>query len=790
MKMKKTIRRTVLSAVLAACALPTALDMAFAQSRSPASPPAVTVSPGGTIDPPSSMAATQGVVSTVASEAPALSAIPNSALRKYSFTFRQLGALDPLQLRGVDPISGIPFSIPNDEVVTAVKLKLDIAYSPSLITNLSHLKVLINGELAATIPLPKEQAGASVIKEVSIDPRLITDFNRMNLQFIGHYTLECEDPFHSSLWLNISNLSSVEFTVTPLAVQNDLALLPAPFFDRRDGRRLELPFFLPPTASNGMLEAAGIVSSWFGALASYRGAWFPATSGTLPNDDTIVFATNEERPAGVTIPPISGPSLAIGAHPGDSRYKILYVMGRDVKELRTAATALSLGRSTFSGPSATISKLDDLKVRAPYDAPNWIASNRPVKFGELASVEDLNVRGYSPDLVRVNLRLPPDLFGWKSDGIPLHLSYRYSPRPRPDKSTLNINVNRNYITSYPLLAFPRTDAGADAMARFVNKLLPDKLIPAVEDFYLPINQIPARSQLQFHFNFDYPKEGACKDVLLDNVRAAIDQESTVDLSSFPHYIQMPNLSAFANAGYPFTRMADLSETAVIIPDTPGVADISTYLSLMGRMGESTGLPVYGLTVGKAADVQRVGDKDLLLLGGTSNQPLLSQWAGNMPFSASGQIRTFSLSDWILKRMPWYEEPRDDKKPVAKLSAVSLNRDAVLFGFESPLKSGRSVVAIISDKTVGMADVLNALMDSDLVSKIHGSLAIIRGKEVESMALGNTYYVGSLPPLTALRWFLSGTPWLIAALLLVAAAILGTVMYAFLRRKANKRITGK
>ena len=216
----------------------------------------------------------------------------------------------------------------------------------------------------------------------------------------------------------------------------------------------------------------------------------------------------------------------------------------------------------------------------------------------------------------------------------------------------------------------------------------------------------------------------------------------------------------------------------------------SFLTLMGRMGESTGLPVYGLTVGKAADVQRVGDKDLLLLGGTSNQPLLSQWAGNMPFSASGQIRTFSLSDWILKRMPWYEEPRDDKKPVAKLSAVSLNRDAVLFGFESPLKSGRSVVAIISDKTVGMADVLNALMDSDLVSKIHGSLAIIRGKEVESMALGNTYYVGSLPPLIALRWFLSGTPWLIAALLLVAAAILGTVMYAFLRRKANKRITGK
>lgn len=722
-----------------------------------------------------------------ASNDTSFASIPASALRRYSFTLKQLGAFDPLHLRGVDPIMGIPFSIPTDEVVTGVRLRLDISYSPSLITHLSHLKVLVNGELATTIALPKEQAGNSVVKEFSIDPRLITDFNRLNLQFIGHYTLECEDPFHSSLWLNVSNMSSIEFTVTPLSVQNDLALLPSPFFDRRDGRRLELPFVFASTPSTSTLESAGIVSSWFGALASYRGAWFPANTNTLPTDDVIVFATNDEKPSSVPVPAISGPTLSVATHPADSRYKILYVMGRDAKELRMAATALSLGRNTLSGQTASIVKLEELKVRKPYDAPNWVPSDRIVRFGELATTEELNVSGYSPDLVRVNMRLAPDLFGWRSAGIPVDLLYRYTPRPRPDKSTLNINVNRNFVTAYPLLAFPRTDAGSDAMTRFIDRLLPDRLIPAHEELYLPINQIPARSQLQFHFNFDYPKEGSCKDVLLDNVRAAIDPDSTLDLSSFPHYIRMPNLAAFANAGFPFTRMADLSETAVIVPDTPSTADLGTYLSLMGRMGESTGLPVYGITVGKATDIDKLAQKDILLLGGSANQPLLNQWSAHMPFSTSGQIRTYWLSDWLMRKIPWYQEPRTEKKPVVKLSSISLNRDAVMYGFESPLTSGRSVVAIVSDKTVGMADVMNALMDSELVSKIHSSLAVIRGKDIESMELGSSYHIGRLPFFMSIRWFLAGAPWIVALALLGVAVLLGGVMYTVLRQQAAKRI---
>ncbi len=716
---------------------------------------------------------------------------PGVALRSYSFTFNQLGVLNPFQLRGVDPIYSIPFSIPADEVVTAIKLKLDFSYSPSLLSQLSHLKVMLNEEVAQTIALPKEQAGSSMIREVSIDPRLVTDFNRLSLQFIGHYTLDCEDPFHSSLWLNVSNLSSLQFTVTPLSVVNDLALLPVPFFDRRDGRRLERPFVFGANPSTATLEAAGIVASWFGDMASYRGAWFPAHLNKLPNDNVVVFATADDKPDGIlTLPTINGPTIRVAPHPVDERYKILYVMGRDAAELRQAATALGLGRIALAGQTVSIDKLDDLKKRKPYDAPRWIPSDRPVKFGEIATIEELNVRGLSPDLVRLNLTTPPDLFAWRSAGAPFDLKFRYTPRPKQDKSNLNVLVNQNYITSFPLLAYPGSAVPDSSLSQWLAKVGPAEMLPVQESFHLPVNQLRARSQLQFHFSFDYPKEGACRDVVLDNVRAAIDPDSELDISKFPHYLKMPNLSAFANTGFPFTRMADLSETVVVMPDNYSAGDIGTYLTLMGRMGESTGLAAYGVSVARPGDVERHADKDILMVGGPGNQPLLRDWAKHMPFSADGDSRMFSLSDWGHKLIPWYDAPQRNDRPVANLTAKTLAKDAVLFGFESPLKSGRSVVALTTDRTSGQAEVLNALMDADVVAKIQGGVSVVRGKDVEAYETNPSYFVGSLPPLMAVRWALANQSWVAALLVVLIAILLAGILYTILRRQAIRRVSGK
>lgn len=113
---------------------------------------------------------------------------------------------------------------------------------------------------------------------IDIPARLIGDFNRLNIQLIGHYTMECEDPAHSSLWANVGNDSMLELMVNPLPLDNSLAFLPEPFFDRRDSRALKLPIVFATQPDAAQLEAAGTLSSWFGALAGFRGAFFPASS--------------------------------------------------------------------------------------------------------------------------------------------------------------------------------------------------------------------------------------------------------------------------------------------------------------------------------------------------------------------------------------------------------------------------------------------------------------------------------------------------------------------------------
>ncbi|MFL9867590.1 cellulose biosynthesis cyclic di-GMP-binding regulatory protein BcsB [Paraburkholderia fungorum] len=707
--------------------------------------------------------------------------------RRQTLTFADLGARDPLQLRGTDGQNGVAFSVRGDEVVTGAVLHLVYSYSPALLANISQLKVLVNGEVAATLPVPREQAGMLVARDVSIDPRFITEFNHLNVQLIGHYTTSCEDPANSSLWATVSNASSLDLTYASLASKPDLAALPQPFFDRRDVRRLELPFVFPQKPGAGTLEAGGIVASWFGALAGYRGAVFPAQLDNAPlSGNAVVFATDDQRPAGVTIPAISGPTIAVVDREAPARGKLLLVLGRTEAELKTAARALGIGQNTLTGPSATITRLNELAPRAPYDAPNWLPTNRPVRFGELADPRDLTVSGYDADAVRVNLRVPPDLFMWHTKGAPIDLRYRYTVRPLRDRSSLNISVNDGFVQSLPI---PAESASIFELSHYFARVLPDRTAEARRTVYVAPLLLTPRAQVRLHFYYDIPNTGECHGRLLENVVGSIDPNSTIDLSSFPHYMALPDLAAFANSGFPFTRMADLSETAVILPDEADSSDYSLYLLTMGRMGASTGYPVNGVTVGTADDVDKYASKDLLIFGAPGKQPLLQRWAKSMPFSSDGDSRTFSLSDVVFKLEDWWHGERGVERSPARadLTLVSSNGDALLTGFESPLQKNRSAVALVSAAGQSDADLSAALLDADVLPEIQGAMAVIHGRTVTITSNGEAYYVGRLSPQEYLRWALSSHPLLLVLSGVLAALIIAGLFYRTLRSIAARRL---
>ncbi|PMS37335.1 cellulose synthase subunit [Trinickia symbiotica] len=772
---------SVMTSSMAASATPSALPPA-----APFTPNAIVQAALATPAPQDALAA-KATAATMPTTANPGIVVPGG--RRQGLTFAELGALDPLQLRGVEGQNGVEFSVRRDEVVTSAILHLVYSYSPALLPDLSQLNVLINGELAATLPLPREQAGMQVARDVSIDPRFITEFNHVNVELVGHYTRKCEDPAHSSLWASVSNHSSLELTYATLQSKPDLADLPRPFFDRRDVRRLELPFVLPGKPDIGTLEAAGAVASWFGANAGYRGALFPTQFDNAPlTGNAVVFATADNRPTGIALPEIAGPTLAIVDRQAPAQGKLLLVLGRNEAELKTAAEALSLGGNELAGSSVTITNVKSLAPRAPYDAPNWLPTDRPVHFGELAAERDLTVSGYSAGAVRVNLRVPPDLFMWHSKGAPIDLDYRYSVRPTADRSSLNISVNDGFVESLPIPARPTSMFDP---ARYLSSILPDGTAQAHKRVYIPPLLLTPRAQLRLHFFYDIPNTGECHGRMLENVVGTIDPNSVIDVSSFPHYIALPDLAAFANSGFPFTRMADLSETAVILPDDASASDYSLYLLEMGRMGASTGYPVLGVTVASAGDVEKFADKDLLVLGAPGHQPLLQKWANSMSFSGDGNATRFTVSDIVYKVEDWWQGgERGVSRPPARadLSLVSSESNAVVTAFQSPLRRGRSVVALIGAAGQSDANLASALLDSDVVPMIQGATDVIHGRSVTVTSNGNTYYVGHLSPLDYLRWALSSHPILLALSGVFAALVFGALFYRALRAVATRRLS--
>lgn len=707
----------------------------------------------------------------------------------YSLTLKQLGRRDSMNLQGVESSDSVNFDIRADQVVTGAQLLLNYSYSPALLADLSQINVLVNDEVAASLPLPKDGAGTAQQAVVQIPPHLITEFNRLRLQFIGHYSMSCEDPLHTSLWAKISNTSELKVQVSPILLKDDLSVLPLPFFDKRDARQVNLPFVFATAPDNATLEAAATLSSWFGAMASYRGATFPTAYGTIPakgNAIVLVLSPNAVDVNGVKVAQATGPTLNLIANPNDPHGKLLIVSGRDGAELKRAATAVALGNPVLAGSSVVIDKLESLVPRRPYDAPNWVPSDRPVRLGELVELKKLSVSGYNPGAINVDFRLPPDLFNWREEGVPLHLKYRYTPQQVSTNSSLLVGLDDQFMKSMPLPSITNLADGKTLLSMMQK----DNTLPREATVLLPISSASPMSKLQLRFMYDYIKEGECRDIIVDNMRGTIDPDSSLDISHYQHFIAMPNLGVFNDAGFPFTRLADLSESAVVLPDTFGTDELSAYLTILGRFGESTGYPATAVKVVQAKDVQTVADKDLLVIATGADQPLFKQWQQYLPATVDGPQQHFKLSDLPRYVSTWISPDAEANKHAANaaISFNSLSTSTWFAGFESPLKAGRSVVLISSTKPEGLQAATSVLIGGDQYKDtIQGSLAVVQGTQVNSLVADQQYYVGKLGLFKSVQWQLSQNLGWMLLFTFLGLAIVTCLIYLSLRARAKRRL---
>ncbi len=703
--------------------------------------------------------------------------------RPLVLTLKDLGASSPIRLIGVQGEGSLPFSVRRDEVVTGGKIELSVAYSPALIPELSHLSMLLNGEVVGSVPLPKEKASGHTTT-VTINPVLFQEDNRILFRFIGHYTNGCEDPLHSTLWLVLSNTSAITMQLQKLTLANELLLLPAPFFDSKDMKALNLPFAFSGQPSESTLQAAGIIASWFGSLASYRGATFPVSFDTVPIGNAVVFATDTEKPEGVPLPSLTGPTISVIPNPNNPEAKLLLVMGRTPEELSAAAQTLALGSVALSGQTQVVG-VPDIPLRQPYDAPRWIPMDRPVRFGELVQPTDLQGNGLVPGLLSVNFRTAPDIFVWGNAGIPVVLRYRYPAGTWLNfaDSRLDVSINNSYLRSLPLIQ--------EGMVQQVKDIISPDFVMTEQTVRIPPYYIFGQNQLQFYYDLRPKKRGECTDALPNNVQESIDPDSTIDLSKTGRLTSLPNLAYFVSSGYPFTKWADLSQTALVIPDQLTPADVQAYLTLMGMMGDSTGYPVVRVMVVNADEVDRVANKDLIVLGTIARQKLIARWSDKSRLRVEeGGLRVAMNS--AIDRVYTALDPNaeQERTRVDQLLVAQGDDLATMIGMESPLSSGHTVVMITGSTPEKQMTVLNTFRNRDLNPLIQGDLMVATPDKVTSFRVGSEYSAGRLPVLMKIRWWLGNSPLILILFTLIGVLIIALVAYWLLSRVATRRLAGR
>jgi hypothetical protein len=415
----------------------------------------------------------------------------------------------------------------------------------------------------------------------------------------------------------------------------------------------------------------------------------------------------------------------------------------------------------MSGASVQVKRVEE-KPQAPYGAPAWVPLDRPVRLGDLiGSPQQLEISGRVSDLqpVRVDLRIAPDLAAWRGPGIPLTLKLQYTPPACATDAYLEVGINDQLLQTLAL--------------RLANE-------PIIEtkEVFIPYYRLRSRSQLAFGLRFPVKDEPQCRDARAPIVKAMVLPESTIDFSGIPHYVRMPNLEHFAAIGFPFTRRADLSDTVVVLPETPAIGDIDAMLALMARMGEATGRPATRVRIASPQDAAALENADLLVIGAPPQQALLARWSERMPISFSGLVRVSQRSDVRLDGVfDWLGlEAPSDTTVASKVSFEGGGPVAALYAFESPVTRGRSVVVATALVPEQLARVVDALDDRAMRRAIKGSAAFMLPGKVESVLVGPTYAVGFMPPWAGLGYRLSLHPGLAGIALTLMLGLAGYIAF--------------
>lgn len=691
-------------------------------------------------------------------------------------SLRDLGIQIPLRLVGGDVQSGVDFSFHTLDVVERLRLKIRYSYSPTLNSESSALRVMLNGQGIASFPLIKDSAkDARAI--IDIDPMLLQEWNHLSFQFVAHLDKPlCDDPRSPQTWIQINQRDTmIEADAVTLPLTNDLSYFPVPFFDKHDIRDLKLAFVLPARPSWATLKSAGILASWFGGQADWRKVKFSSHLNEIPEENAIVMALAGERIEGVELPTVTKrrSSISMIANPRNSDARLLLVVGQDEAGLVAAAQALTLGKVPLEGDAQSVPAAVNLPQRRPFDAPKWLPTDRKIRIGEIVPPEQLAANGLFVTPFSMVLRLPPNLYRSENTTIPFDFLFESSSNSR---YLTRIDASLNGVL-FQHVTFSKPLVNTDGMQK--GQVL----------FNIPTRNTTGRDTITLQFIFAEKTPRICTtDFVRDEIRT--NPDSTVDLRGVPRYLELPDLSYLAYTGYPFSKMADLSQTAVLLPENPDRHEIEAMLNALGHIGNKTDFPAAAVTVAPIAQVKKFADKDIMVVGAAGHiRPFLEDWSRHIQVNLLSDSQPFPrLGSHYFQR--WAQRGVMS----VKFNRIKGQKAMVLAGFESPLKSGQSVVMLTAADSASLSEETSVLNTFRLAKDFAGDVVAISEADtydrVAAFEQAPRYAIGELPFLEQVKKFIYHNPWLAVLFAIVITFFFASMTYRKLKRISEAKVGQK
>jgi cellulose synthase operon protein B len=523
---------------------------------------------------------------------------------EYVLEFNRAPAVgDRLRLEGTYDGTKLGFTRPRNWKLKSVKAAIRFQHSPALIANLSNLTVRVNNASIGSIPLNRSEAEiGNVLLDIPLNR--LQDYNEISFVAQQHNVEDCtqEDAGDPTLWTEILPDSQIIFKFELQPIPLDFSRYPYPFFDPLSLQANRLAFLAPKQVSDEWLAATARYSAMLGRLADYRPLEtriVESLDKVQANERLVVIGTPAEQPeltkiklplklarnqvvdrSGNPLPFDLGVLMLSTAR--NNSIPVLVATGNDGAGVTKAVQALvqPQDRKLMTGAAVFVNTLNAIPSPDPRQWSGYLPAQDKFQLKDLKTendqpFEDITVRGAGAAPIQFDFKaLPDDRF---DRGSSMDLIYSYGPQINPRTSAVEVLLDGVFIGG----------------ARLTN---PEGELRKTLKVDLPANLIQPDSKIQVAFRLSPREKGVCGQQSDQQLTGTLHADTRFHLKR-DISVELPNLKLL-HYGFPFTAPQDLSQTAIVLPDSPSIMELSTFVELaqrLGRLSQSESLQLAAYT---------------------------------------------------------------------------------------------------------------------------------------------------------------------------------------------------